>query len=346
MSVVWKYLPILKWKQGERIALREMYEEHWEVTVPLVELMAEPYSQDLTAFKAKIDATGHEIEDATPEGQVIAIDTRYVDPAYHNQVKLLLSVCKRIAKASNRQVIPVVSEAMSSLDISRLAEEFPDVVLRIHTPSVLPMQLPGYVDDLVKSGYAKTGIHILIDQFSIVKEDVSAKTALAKLFLKEAFTTGCSSVSLGGGAFPIDLTGYKQGMHTIPRVEWQVWTRIQRSGEFPELRYSDYTVTNPAMPPAVDPSQLNPSIAIRYAGPTEWHLYKGGGFKGAKSGTYAALCKLLVIDPVFSGAPFSFGDGEYAKKAASTKTPNRNGNPSSWRKEATSHHIAFVVSKL
>jgi hypothetical protein len=283
---------------------------------------------------------------AIPQDKSVAIDTRYVDPVYQNQVKLLFAVCKRISKTAKREVIPVVSETMSGLSLSHLADEFPEVLLRIHTPSVAPLQVAGFVVNLVKSGYSKKRIHILIDQFSIVKEDVSARVVSVKPFLREAFATGCKSVTLGGGAFPINLTGYKQGMHTIPRIEWQVWSQIQKTKDFPELRYSDYTVTNPEMPPAVDPKQLNPSIAIRYAGSTDWCLFKGGGFKGGKPGTYAGLCKLLVMNSVYSGTNFSFGDGEYSKKALSKKVPNPNGNPSSWRKEATNHHIALVVSKL
>ncbi|TAK90340.1 MAG: hypothetical protein EPO06_08660 [Burkholderiaceae bacterium] len=346
MSTTWKYLPILKWKQGERIALRELFDAHWEVTVPLIEVMSEPVGQDSTSFRAGMDEVGRKMEAAIPDGKPIAIDARYVDPAYGSQAKLLFAVCKRIARTSKRAIIPVVSETMTALNLSQLEEEFPEVILRIHTPSVAPMQITGFVANLTGQGYTKKRIHILVDQFSIVKEDVGAKTAAVKPFLQEAFAVGCRSVTLSGGAFPINLTGYKQGAHTIPRVEWQVWSRIQKTREFPGLRYADYTVSNPAMPPAIDPLQLNPSIAIRYAGPTDWHLFKGGGFKGGRPGTYQGLCKLLMIDPVYSGSGFSFGDSEYAKKMASPKKPNPNGNPSSWRKEATSHHIAFVVSKL
>lgn len=346
MTTVWKYLPILKWKQGERIALRELVSAHWEVTVPLIEIMPNPVGQDPASFREAIDAVGQEMEGAIPEGKSIAIDTRYVDPAYGHQAKLLFAVCKRITRKSTRLIIPVISESMSALNLSPLADEFPEIILRIHTSSVDPMQVAGFVANLTKQGYTKKRIHILVDQFSIVKEDVGAKTAAVMPFLQESFAVGCRSVTLGGGAFPINLTGYKQGAHTIPRVEWLVWSQVQKTREFPELRYADYTVTNPEMPVAVDPLQLNPSIAIRYAGPTDWHLFKGGGFKGGQPGTYQNLCKLLMMNPVYSGPGFSFGDGEFAKKAASTKVPNPNGNPSSWRKEATNHHIALVVSKL
>lgn len=170
MTTAWKYLPILKWKQGERIALREMFDEHWEATVPLIEVMPEPIGQDPASFRSGIDAVGREMGVAIPQDKSVAIDTRYVDPVYQNQVKLLFAVCKRISKTAKREVIPVVSETMSGLSLSNLANEFSEVLLRIHTPSVAPLQVAGFVANLVKSGYSKKRIHILLTNFRSLKK--------------------------------------------------------------------------------------------------------------------------------------------------------------------------------
>lgn len=43
------------------------------------------------------------------------------------------------------------------------------------------------------------------------------------------------------GLFPSTLTGYKAGASQIHRVEWGVWTELSTSGEYPGLRYADYS---------------------------------------------------------------------------------------------------------
>jgi hypothetical protein len=73
-------------------------------------------------------------------------------------------------------------------------------------------------------------------------------------------------------------------------------------------------------------------------------LYKGKGFKSGFEGEYKNLCKILVIDSHYSGEAFSYGDRQY--KMASEAVKKTNGTPSSWRKEATNHHIALTISSL
>jgi hypothetical protein len=165
-----------------------------------------------------------------------------------------------------------------------------------------------------------------------------------KPYLTEAIAASCASVTLGGGSFPMTLAGIKAGAKNIPRVEWSAWKLISTSGEFPKLRYADYTVTNPAPLPDIDPKTVNPSITIRYATNDHWHLLKGRGFKGAPPGEYRSLCKLLVTSgAVYSGKDFSFGDGKYF---AAANGGVKNGIPWTWRREATSHHIVFTASSL
>jgi len=102
-------------------------------------------------------------------------------------------------------------------------------------------------------------------------------------------------------------------------------------------------VTNPAPAPGMDPTQMNPSVAIRYAADGHWRLFKAGGFKKGVPNQYRSLCKLLLGDSVYSGSAFSFGDRCY-EGAASARLGN--GNPSSWRRDATNHHLVLTQHAL
>jgi Beta protein len=95
--------------------------------------------------------------------------------------------------------------------------------------------------------------------------------------------------------------------------------------------------------PELDPKMMNPSVAIRYAADGFWRLFKAGGFKKGKPDQYKNLSILLLGDPVYSGAAFSYGDECYDKTA---NAKLGNGNPSSWRRDATNHHLVLTATAL
>ncbi|WP_454909489.1 beta family protein [Variovorax gossypii] len=75
---------------------------------------------------------------------------------------------------------------------------------------------------------------------------------------------GCSSTTLAGGSFPLNLVGRKQGLHDIERVEWKVWKALISKPAYAKVLFSDYTVSNPAPAPDIDPTMMNPSVASHH----------------------------------------------------------------------------------
>ena len=345
----WKYLPILKWKQGERIALRNLTVDQWEEVVPLFELLpigAAPnfhaLQEQLPGYLAKV-AT--ELKTALPEGQICAVDTRYVSRDYPKKVQLLHAVCQQLSRLTERKILPVITSDLvqsESGQLGRLVDHFDECIVRINSPSVIATQVQPILD-LVHVVFKKQKIHAVIDQFSMVGADFRAAAMAIKPYLDAAVASKSASVTIAGGSFPENLIGFKQGTFDIERVEWRVWEQIHKDGAYPDLRYSDYSVTHPALGKEMDPSQVNPSVAIRYAADGFWRLFKAGGFKGGKPNQYMALCQLLLLDSVYTGPTYSFGDKCYDDAANSRRG---NGNPSSWRRDATSHHLVLTRQSL
>lgn len=64
----WKYLPILKWNQGERIALRNLKGSRWDGLVPLIELLpittARNFASLQGAFPTYVDMVGGDLAKA------------------------------------------------------------------------------------------------------------------------------------------------------------------------------------------------------------------------------------------------------------------------------------------
>ncbi len=345
----WRYLPILKWKQGERIALQRLTAGQWNNVTVLVEpqsISAAPEGGALrAALPVYLTKMADQMSKAFPEGKPIAIDVRYVSPGYQKQARLLNAVCSWLQKQAKRKIIPVLTESMVAFNPADLAvvKDFDEHILRIHTPGVDASQIDDLVAAVRSAGIRKNTLHLVVDQYAIVNEDPTARLAIMRAYLDTAMAAGCRSTTIAGGSFPLNLIGFKQGLHDIQRVEWRIWQQLRKNSKYSELRYSDYTVSNPAPAPELDPTTMNPSVAIRYAADGYWRLFKAGGFKKGKPNQYRSLCQLLLGDPVYSGAGFSDGDDCY-DKAANAKLGN--GNPSSWRRDATSHHLVLTGSAL
>lgn len=355
MAYDWQYLPVLKWKRGEQFALRELTEAQWSGVAPLIELQPIDSAPDGAALRSALpeylEKVADEIKKSIPEDRLVFVDTHHVSPGYARPANLLVVMCDQLRRKTKRLIYPVIdAAAMASLgtltpQLKGSIQKMATVLLRLRSDQLETTQIKPLVADLVEIGIKKRNIHLLVDQYSLVGREPAECVTLIKPFLAEAVAASCASVTLGGGSFPMTLAGIKAGATNIPRVEWSTWKSLAAPGEFPQLRYADYAVTNPAPLPDIDPKTVNPSITIRYATKDHWHLLKGKGFKGAPPGEYRNLCKLLVTNgAIYSGKDFSFGDGKYY--AAANGSSVKNGIPWTWRREATSHHIVFTASLL
>jgi len=354
MAYDWRYIPILKWKRGEQFALRELTEAQWPGVTPLIELQPIDAAPDSAALRSALpeylNVVAEQIEKSIPEDCQLFVDTHLVSPSYARSANLLVVVCDQLRRKTRRPIYPALgTAAMASIGaltphLRASLLELAPVLLRLRSDQIESTQIQPLVADIVRLGIKRRDIHLLIDQYSLVSREPSGCVGSIKPYLTEAISASCASVTLGGGSFPMTLTGIKAGAKNIPRVEWHIWKHFAESGEFPRLRYADYTVTNPAPLPDIDPKTVNPSITIRYAINDHWHLLKGKGFKGAPPGEYRNLCKLLVTNvAIYSGKDFSFGDGKYFAAANGSV---KNGIPWTWRREATNHHIVFTASSL
>lgn len=346
-TTAWKYLPILKWKRGEQDALRYLKKSQWEGVVPIAEL--QPASTiEVAALR---EALLEQVEKSVPVGEAIGIDTIYFLEAQAKQVDVLVGFCNYLQnKLPDRRIVPVIHGALvealesSSEKAKELLLKFPEVILRLRMDLTKPTQVKPSVVLVKKVGFKTSAIHILVDQFSLVGKDPAACKTAVQPYLDAAIAEKCASVTVAGGSFPINLMGYKAGTHDIMRVEWQIWDLLKKSHAYSSVQFSDYAVTNPSRLEEIDPTQVNPSISIRYASDAFWRLYKGGGFKKGKPGTLKNLCRLLTLDTNYSGATFSYGDANYDALAKSPKITN--GIPWTWRRDATNHHVVLTAGNL
>lgn len=341
------YVPILKWKQGEQHALRQLKAIDRARLLPLIELQPVSATTKLSlaeALKLAVSKTSVALIKAGGDKHPVAIDTHMMIPTYSSQANLLFAICQRLTK-DGLLVWPVLTPEIlvdAKANLGRFAT-YNDVVLRLQKATLLDSQVKELVSLARKAiSNAKLRLHVVIDLRATVGENSAALATATIPYLGAALAAeGVHTVTLTGGGFPINLMGIPKGISEIERVEWSVWHKARKRLGDSALKFGDYTVTNPKLQEDLDPTKINPSAAIRYALDDKWMVLKAGGTRSAAGfGQYNDLCALLVAHPSFAGEGYSYGDDQFiAHSAAGGKT----GNLTTWRRDATNHHLVLAA---
>jgi len=337
-----RYMPILKWKLGEQVALQKVDDPDRVLMLPIIEfqpLVIKKNDRSGT-IKNNIEKATLSLIKSDGKNHAVAVDT-LAFLSTTTTVKTVRTICDYFSK-NDLQVFPVIHPSMVENEAAELSilSHYSDVVLRIKVFNCLAAQIEQVITEaFVAVNNPEIRIHVVLDMFSIVNADPGQLANRMKDFVEVALQhERAYTVTLAGGSFPFNLTGIAKGNTLIPRVEWKVWKKILSA--YPDIRFGDYAVTNPDPLAEIDPLKINPSAAIRYALQSEWMLLKAGGVRTYGFGQYNDLCELLILEPDYSTEEFSFGDEKYnfhAQPGAPT------GNMTTWRRDATSHHLALTV---
>jgi hypothetical protein len=335
------YFPALRWKQGEQIATRKLDDPDRAKMLPLAEIQ----SLDTTAL-AKLTK---QLTQAQAGIMPIALDLKV---AYGNgpvSVPYLANLTAYF-QGQGLNAWPVLHATDALLNPAALAnlKGQPAVVLRIYPLQLSLASALSALADLRKACGKNTSIFVVLDLYAIADIELLALAGLAEPFvLQIAATTHATQIALIGGSFPYQLGAYKQGVQTrLPRKELTIWKELRKRQGCAAVAFGDYAVTNPLPLEEIDPRNLNPAAAIRYALKNEWWLLRAAGVRTKGKGgmgQYNALCKLLIASADYSGRPFSFGDRRYDDHCAPGAT---SGSFMTWRRDATSHHLTYTVRQL
>ena len=337
-----KYYPILKWKKGEQDAVRYLDGADQALMLPILEVVGKP-DVDLRA------ALGPQLDRGNADQFPFGIDGRNLWPA-GLAFKPLLKICAALQK-DGYLAYPVINVPDLIANLTNLAplKEFEIVILRLRLqllPLVSALQV---VKEVRKAVGRKVQVHVVYDFGPIGDAPELALRGFAEPFVRDTLAGGDATyVALAGGSFPMTLTGIPVGaQNKLRRKEWHVWQDLRVQPGCADVRFGDFTVTNPEPLEIEDPSAMNPSAAIRYALDGEWWLIRGKGVKTVGAGgfsQYNTLCKLLVANPLYAGATFSYGDERYSFYAQSGQT--QTGNLTTWRRDAANHHLVQTVRRL
>jgi len=345
------YVPILRWKRAERIALRRLREGDRRIITPLLELIPRdfgPNSKNVTpATENVLTKIAAEIEKdwgTTP----IFVDPRLLSPMppLSTGVHALLFLATE-AQARGLAIVPVSGlgrDPAYQAAIGAIASsQGRGLCLRIHPSELSAPDFSARVDKLLRIfGIQEPHVDFCLD----CQGHVPSQAELMRLESLIPSLREWRTFIVASGAFPQDLQGFSIGQHLLHRADWTLWrdhvVPPPRATRLPA--FADYTIQWGYF--AEPPDRANFSASIRYTAPENWVIMRGEGvFHDGSPGfaQWPANAQLLCARPEFCGPNFSEGD-RYIYEMANQGV--RTGGAESWLRAGINHHLTFVARQL
>jgi hypothetical protein len=351
------YVPILKGKQGEYHALRELGADAKKRLTPLIEVPPIPWdyekdeaTKSLDAHLAGVPAKMQECWGADRHfflDVALCSDGGSTSDGLH-PAAYLLGNCR----ALNLQAVPVIGLGRPQAYVDAVAEaaEQDDrgVCIRIGGDDLedtddLGGGLAQLMGDLSVSA---NEVNLIVDLGAIPPSSPNLRLLVRQLMQDLPMAEDWLSVVLAATAFPaspsdmvdVDTTG------EVPRTEWSVWNWLAaRRASIPRMpTFGDYAIAHPELT-EIDPRLMKMTASIRYTTEEDWVIVRGGSIKRLGWEQTRTLCQRLLRLPQYSGQSFSWGDGYIAACAQGADGP---GNATTWRKVGTNHHLTFVTNQI
>jgi hypothetical protein len=358
------YVPILRWKQAERFALKHLLEVDRKMITPLIEITPKVFDAPKTGKdEGKKPDPARVLEDQAKnlleswENAPLFLDLGLVDGLVPpiNGVRHPLVHIAEIARSYRLCVVPVTglnrrNEYQSALsDVVRLDGR--GICLRLLAKDLAQ---PGYSTKLKallrKVQLNESSVDLLLDYQTFDRQNPDVKDLLGRIPNLRAWR----SLTIASGAFPADLQKRELGSSRISRDDWLSWKEqfFDESSTQRRASFSDYTIQYGLYKEPVE--HCIPSVSVRYTLENEWLIMRGeaprkkassespGGGPGLEQ-WYGHAQLLCEKDDLFYGENFSWGDAFIYQKSA------RQGKPGSyeiWLRAGINHHMTVVSRQL
>lgn len=348
-----KYVPVLKWRQGEYQALFTLKTDVKDKVVPL--LVIPPREYDFEEERMK--KTVHEHVETFPRRLHAKWGKRLALVDLHNSledeimddgrpvIEFLLNEAIRLG--CNVRPVVGLSKCASYISCVRsfLTVQKTGVALRVKLDELLRPSIDADIAALMSSLCLSSWkeVDLVVDlgepanfePYGLFAKVVSG--AVNKM-------SGCSTCrSLIFVATSLKLRDIKKPGATQKRHEW---------GLFPSLRaeiaktiyapcFGDYSIESPSFL-SLDMRKMKPAGKIVYTTNDSWLVPKGSAFRGNEA-QMVEHCKAIISSGNYSTTDFSKGDERINETANGL---NNCGNLTTWKWVGVNHHITFVVRQL
>ncbi len=199
---------------------------------------------------------------------------------------------------------------------------------------------------LIKLKIPLSECHLLVDNKTVQETQIEDIVDMVSQFTNVGDINVWKSFTFSSGSFPVNMAGLAlNSVSRVPRVELNLWKALVRAepliGRSPN--FSDYGILNPEKP-EVDAARIRAGGKIRYATKKDWIIFKGHPLhKGDKYNQYRDLSRKAIRSPEYCGIGYSWGD-EYLDKCS--KGAVGTGNLPMWVRVDTNHHLTLVGEQI
>lgn len=355
-----QYVPVLKWKQGEHFAVKPLAAGQKALLLPIAELPDRPYHWGDEKYTKSWDKHIDDLVKATVtnwgNSHELAVDQIIDDnDALASNPGSPWEYLFSELWSAGVKAVPVLSTRASASEQAALV-----AVAKVHKKSRWMLrhrsdphgEVPAaaHAENWFRNAAAALGgkhaqMDAVLDLGHIAGDPKVLVTATAQALRAIAALGPWRQLCLVSGGFPMNLAGVQKGTKQIFRSDWDLFKRVAARPELEgfALAFGDFGVTHVDAFDD-DPRKMVMSANLRYTHWRDWHVLKGKSVRDYGYDQYKDLCQILVALPIYMQPAFSHGDASYDKVANDPKAGP--GNATSWRKDATNHHIHVVLHQL
>jgi hypothetical protein len=330
--MVYRYVPLLRSKAGEAIALQNLDAAAKQRIFPIIHLaenvpgtFASRMASAWVGLPLALDgyfnfaATSSGAQITAVANALTAAGVRVVPSVEVGAPPAYVAVARQIAQANHTGLVVK----------SRLGD-LPNLLAWLGSIGATPAQ----ADLVVVAGHVPTFGPGTLNPLTI--------HSLQNLPTPEAWR----SVTLASSAAPKDYATFPLGVNHVPRLDWDLWRAVQPQVPF-QLDYGDYGVAHPDLtePPGV--AMIRASVSIRYTLDNEWLIMKGrptSGVNGMPMATqYLGHAQSVVALSGFGGVIPCWGDARIQAIAALATS---SGSRQTWVENGVNRHLSLVADRL
>lgn len=345
-----QYVPILKWREGQYIALERLKAKIKEQLCPL--LVIPPVEFDFEEWRPK----------KTVEEHIAPFPDRYLKKWGKNKAFIDLhdSLYSEFM-SDGRHILHYVFEELNEKDcrpvpVVKISNDaaYWGIIKSIISTQKLGAAFRLNLADLMQPS-ANSVISKKIDFLKVERTEIDLILDLEQPESFEPYTVFANAIkvalsrisqlqefrSLIIAGVSIEMPGPRSTVE-VTRHEWMLYQELITI--FSSIRtptFGDYTIESPEFIQE-DMRRLNPAGKIIYTTDNSWYISKGTKFRG-NEGQMTDHCRNVVNSGFYQGSSYSFGD----KRIMDTLNGiENNGNLGTWKKVGVNHHITFIVDQL
>lgn len=341
------YIPILKAKQSERLALEHLAPTLKSRITPLVEIQA--MSTDDTG---PFDRLTKQIKRAWDASQPLFIDC---DPKFRwRKPKTAGAVLGQVLENARQDgycFIPVTGIGCGDpyqAAVKKAVElDGNGLCLRLDgedwsDPDDLSSELAALLNYFDMS---PASVDVVLDYEAFSPHQVGVMIAAATTTINNLpRLQEWRTLTLAGTAFPSLLNSFTPKIPCYtPRSEWTMWRKLLKNrGLMRKPAFGDYTIVHPEFPDAMNFALITIEAKIKYATDDDWLIIRWHKTQGDRTKFYD-ICDILVQQSDYYGEDYSWGD---KRISLCCKRQASSGSPGTWVQVGVNHHMTLVANQV